>query len=331
MKNSGHLISTITNYSKNFLAQLQNKLSNFSPPIDLSNDYLDAEDGEDSEAYSYFNDGLLNFNHSSAKSKTQQKNLSWSSNLSVSDWLLLKKYQCEVLGMVMGCNFHTKILNQPTLRYLMGESRQWPLGSLIQVSTLEDDYHESIYNALLRLQQDAQKMGADAVVNIKINSIEISSETNTYEYSAIGTAIKFNNTLPDKKIILSTLTVTDFIKLLQTGSLPLGISYGAGVVYVVSDKQNRVRRKVKENQEIKGYTQGVIKARKRGLSHLIENSKTLNGHAILAESDTLGCSTLSKSNSYTDYLLVYLVFGSVISNSHEHVKPKIKLTYILNE
>lgn len=114
----------------------------------------------------------------------ESKNQVFTSDLSTSDfWLLLDKGYMPV-GLVMGNSVYSMGFVGGLGSSLKGMAK----GEIPQITELMYNAREL---ALGRMKDEAEKLGADGVVEVKLNVIPMG---NWMEITAIGTAIKYTGT-----------------------------------------------------------------------------------------------------------------------------------------
>ena len=114
----------------------------------------------------------------------ESKNQVFTSDLSTSDfWLLLDKGYMPV-GLVMGNSVYSMGFVGGVGSSLKGMAK----GEIPQITELMYNAREL---ALGRMKDEAEKLGADGVVEVKLNVIPMG---NWMEITAIGTAIKYTGT-----------------------------------------------------------------------------------------------------------------------------------------
>ncbi|MGS0897612.1 heavy metal-binding domain-containing protein [Burkholderia stagnalis] len=80
--------------------------------------------------------------------------------------------------------------------------------------------------ALDRLRAEAQALGANAVVDVKMVTVDLSLE-DSMDYSLVGTAVRVEGLPASSAPIISTVPALEFIQLLDAGIVPVGLAVGA--------------------------------------------------------------------------------------------------------
>lgn len=80
--------------------------------------------------------------------------------------------------------------------------------------------------ALRRLQSEAAALGANAVIDTRMVSVNLAIES-SMDYSLVGTAVRIEGLPPSNTPIISTVPALEFIQLLEAGIVPVGLAVGA--------------------------------------------------------------------------------------------------------
>jgi len=81
-------------------------------------------------------------------------------------------------------------------------------------------------NALSRLQAEAAALGANAVIDTRMVTVELEME-NSMDYSLVGTAVRVEGLPPSNAPVISTVPALEFVQLLEAGIVPVGLAVGA--------------------------------------------------------------------------------------------------------
>ncbi|WP_181885356.1 heavy metal-binding domain-containing protein [Trinickia dinghuensis] len=80
--------------------------------------------------------------------------------------------------------------------------------------------------ALSRLQAEAAALGANAVIDTKMVTVDLAVE-NSMDYSLVGTAVRIEGLKPSNAPVVSTVPALEFVQLLEAGIIPVGLAVGA--------------------------------------------------------------------------------------------------------
>jgi uncharacterized protein YbjQ (UPF0145 family) len=87
-------------------------------------------------------------------------------------------------------------------------------------------HSEGWHTALARLREEALAVGANAVVDVKLRTSHVRLGA-SMDYTVIGTAVRIDGLQPSSDPIVATVPALEFVRLLESGILPVGIAIGA--------------------------------------------------------------------------------------------------------
>src|SRR5271165_3568621 len=138
----------------------------------------------------------------------------FTSDLSVSEYVLLGEAGFEPLGFVVGSSiYHIGI-----------QLARWGQNQELAVLT------QAMYNArelaMSRMQAEAEHLGADGVVGVQLRMQAYVWGQDVLEFIATGTAVKAiasagAHRAPDGRAFTSDLSAQDFFRLLAAGAVPV--------------------------------------------------------------------------------------------------------------
>ncbi len=129
--------------------------------------------------------------HNASRQNTPQH--LWTSDLSVSELLLVEQSGFEPLGQVMGTSvYHVGI------QWTSGAWRNsaWSSGTSYEFDVLTRAFYNARHLALSRLAEEAALLGATAVVGVRLTRVSVGWAADLLEFSAIGTAIREKDVRP---------------------------------------------------------------------------------------------------------------------------------------
>jgi len=104
----------------------------------------------------------------------------FTSDLSVNEFLLIKEAGFEPLGLVMGSSVYQMMIGVPQLPYgTAGAEVAWMSHAL---------YH-SRQLAMTRMEEEADQLGADGIVGVRLEVNVHAFGQNILEFMAVGTAV----------------------------------------------------------------------------------------------------------------------------------------------
>jgi len=248
---------------------------------------------------------------------------SFTSDLSVGDFALCHQLGLKPVSQVMGSSI-----------YQVGyQTTPWPSamgGSfMFEMEALSGAWNEVRELALGRLAQEAQQVGADAVVGVDLNTGAHDWAENAIEYVVIGTAVRREKTSTpggstagasnsrdrspsgnDRRArhapVLTELSVADYAKLLSAGVEPLGVVAWSSVYFVGASYSTQMMSGVgslgfTQNQELPEFTEGVYSARESVVARLTHQAAKLDASGVIGvriahgiQRTTVGAGTYSR-------------------------------------
>src|SRR5215469_5441550 len=178
----------------------------------------------------------------------------FTSDLSVSEYVLLGEAGFEPLGFVVGSSiYHIGI-----------QVGRWSQNQELQVLT------QAMYNArelaMARMQGEADHLGADGIVGVNLRMQMYAWGQGALEFVATGTAVRAlagtgAHKAPNGRAFTSDLSAQDFFRLLAAGAVPVAFVLGTCVYHIAHQSVMQSLRQAGQNQEMPQFTQGVYEAR----------------------------------------------------------------------
>ena len=190
----------------------------------------------------------------------------FTSDLSVNEFLLVKEARFDPLGLVMGSSIYK--IGAQSIRTQVSE----------ELATLTQSMYNARELAMARLEEEADALGADGVVAVRLDFNLHAWSANVIEFVAIGTAVKAqegNFRGAEGRPFTSDLSGQDFWTLLNAGYRPLGFVMG-NCVYNVGQSQGD-----KDNEEMVGATQALYDARERAMERMQVEAEALSAAGIV--------------------------------------------------
>jgi uncharacterized protein YbjQ (UPF0145 family) len=235
----------------------------------------------------------------------------FTSDLSVNEFLLVKETGFQPLGLVMGSSIYSI-----GARALVG-------GAPGEIAKLTQALYTSRELAMERMEAEADALGADGIVAVRLTVNVHAWGTNIIEFLALGTAVK-NLQAPgsyrtmDGKPFTSDLSGQDFWTLLNAGYRPLGFVMGNCVYYVGPPPPQEL-----ENQELDGPTKALYDARELAMERMQFEAEALHAEGIVGV-------TIEESNhTWGPSVLEFSAVGTAVvatREGHEIPRPTLVLT-----
>jgi uncharacterized protein YbjQ (UPF0145 family) len=185
----------------------------------------------------------------------------FTSDLSVSEYVLLNEAGFEPLGFVVGSSiFHIGI-----------QVARW--GKNQELTVLTQAMYSARELAMSRMQAEADQLGADGVVGVSLRAQSYVWGQGVLEFIATGTAVRAlagqgAHRAPGGRAFSSDLSAQDFYRLLAAGAVPVAFVLGTCVYHIAHQSTMQALRQAGTNQEMVVFTQGIYQARELALARM---------------------------------------------------------------
>lgn len=243
----------------------------------------------------------------------------FTSNLGVGDFALARLYGLEPITQVMGSSVY-KVGWQP-----MGLGSWLSDGSTRELRVMSDAWNEARRLALGRLDEEARRAEAGAVVGVSIRRGDHDWVQDAVEMVATGTAVRVSGAASGAAPVLTDLSVADYWKLVQSGVRPVGIVAATSVFYITASwRTQRLTsgwQRFQPNQELTDFTQGVYEARESALRHVTTQAERLQAGGVVGvqiDQRTEIRRVDSTNSKREDLIVTFHVIGTAITPSSRH-------------
>jgi uncharacterized protein YbjQ (UPF0145 family) len=233
----------------------------------------------------------------------------FTSDLSVNEFLLIKEVGFHPLGFVMGSSiYHTGI-----------QTRKW--GQSQELEKLSKALYEARELAMNRMEEEADQLGADGVVGVRLDVNYYEWGSDAAEFIAMGTAVRAESGTSYRnnqgKPFTSDLSGQDFWTIMQTGYVPLGLVMGNCVYHIAHRGLGQTLGSVGQNVELPNFTQALYEARELAMTRMQDEA------TALAASGIVGVRLEEKSHQWGSHTIEFLSIGTaVVKTSDEVTLPK---------
>lgn len=185
----------------------------------------------------------------------------FTSDLSVSEYVLLNEAGFEPLGFVVGSSIY----------HIGLQIGRW--GRNQELTVLTQAMYSARELAMSRMQAEADHLGADGVVGVNLRAQSYAWGQGVLEFVATGTAVRASNghgahRAPGGRAFSSDLSAQDFYRLLAAGSVPVAFVLGTCVYHIAHQSAMQSLRQAGLNQEMVIFTQGIYEARELALGRM---------------------------------------------------------------
>jgi uncharacterized protein YbjQ (UPF0145 family) len=197
----------------------------------------------------------------------------FTSDLSVDEFVLVRRAGFHPLGLVMGsCIYHVGF--------------QWQNWNQSQeLTVLTQAMYEARELAMTRMEEEADLLGADGVVGVRLAFKTYAVEQNVLEFQALGTAVRHERgehyRTHDNRPFTSDLSGQDFWKLVQIGYRPVTLAMGACVFHIRHMRMLQSIKTLGRNTELTVYSEATYTARELALERMQAEAIERGGRGIV--------------------------------------------------
>jgi uncharacterized protein YbjQ (UPF0145 family) len=243
----------------------------------------------------------------------------FTSDLSVSEYVLLGEAGFEPLGFVVGSSiYHVGV-----------QYGKWKQNAELQVLT------QAMYNArelaMARMRAEADHLAADGIVGVQLRMQMYAWGQECLEFVATGTAVRHltgqgAHRAPDGGAFTSDLSAQDFFRLLAAGAVPVAFVLGTSVYHIAHQGIVQSMRQAGQNQEMLQFTQGVYEARELALMRMQVEA------AAAQSSGIVGVAVTVNNHVWGEHATEFLATGTAIrrlADEHKLAETSPKPTFTL--
>jgi len=198
----------------------------------------------------------------------------FTSDLSIDEFLLVEQAGFEALGLVLGSSIY----------HVGFQWQKWTVSQELPVLTRA--MYEARELAMTRMEEEADLLGADGVVGVRLVFKQYAMDEGVLEFQAIGTAIRHRERqgslrTKDNRPFTSDLSGQDLWKLIRGGYSPVSLSMGACVFHIAHLSFMQALKQVGRNQEMKVYTEATYAARELALERMQTEAAQRGGVGVV--------------------------------------------------
>lgn len=202
----------------------------------------------------------------------------FTSDLSVSEYVLLGEAGFEPLGFVVGSSIY----------HIGLQLARW--GQNQELGTLTQAMYSARELAMTRMQAEAAQLGADGIVGVRLRMQAYVWGQDVLEFIATGTAVKAlggeagaHRALGGRPFT-SDISAQDFFRLLAGGAVPVAFVLGTCVYHIAHQSALQSLRQAGQNQEMVVFTQGIYEARELALTRMQAEASEAGARGIVGVS-----------------------------------------------
>jgi uncharacterized protein YbjQ (UPF0145 family) len=232
----------------------------------------------------------------------------FTSDLSINEFVMVDEAGFEPLGLVMGSSI-----------YHIGYQRSNYKDSM-ELTVLTQAMYNARQLAMTRMEEEADQLGGDGVVGVRLNIRMYEWGEDMAEFTAIGTAVKHRegalHRAPSGRPFTSHLSGQEFATLIKFGRRPVGMVMGNCVYHVAHQSMRQAMRNVGQNVELPLFTQALYDARELAVERMQAEAKDAQATGIV------GVQINEGSFFWGGHVIEFFTLGtSVIRAEQESAKP----------
>jgi len=231
----------------------------------------------------------------------------FTSDLSTSEFLLVKEAGFDPVGLVVGSSIY----------HVGYQAAAWSKNQEMTVLT-QAMYHAREL-AMTRMEEEAEALGADGIVGVRLEVSHKEWGRHIAEFVAIGTAVvhrgeprRFRN--KHNRPFTSDLSGQDFYVLLRSGYRPLGMVMGNCVYHVAQQGLGNLMATMGRNAEMVQYTQALYDSRELAMERMQKEAEALDAKGII------GADVHENSHTWGAHVIEFFAVGTAVDEiSADHV------------
>jgi uncharacterized protein YbjQ (UPF0145 family) len=227
----------------------------------------------------------------------------FTSDLSVSEFLLIREARFRPLGLVLGSSVYHVGLQAQSRRVSQ------------ELDVLSHVMSRARELAMTRMRKEAVVLGADGVVGVRLDTQVHDFGSDNAEFVAIGTAIKAESRAGGgarswrnnkDQPFTSNLSGQDFCALIRAGYAPLGMVVGSCVYHIARQQPGQVIGNIGRNVELEQFTRALYDARERAMGRIQAAAQALAAEGIV------GMRLRQHSHTWGSHTTEFLAIGTAI-------------------
>ncbi len=254
-------------------------------------------------------------NHGRSRLEHMKASKLWTSDLSVNEFLLIQQAGFEPLGLVMGSSIY----------HIGFQQSRWKVSE--EMTVLSHAMYEARELAMTRMEEEAEALGGDGVVGVRLEIGRYDWGEHMAEFLAIGTAVRHRegelHRAPNGRPFTSDLSGQEFWTLLQSGHRPVGMVMGSCVYHVAHRGFMQSLGQMGQNVELANFTQALYNARELAMERMQSEAEALQAEGIVAV-------RLHENNhGWGSHVIEFFALGTAIvpvGGAHALPTPQIVLT-----
>jgi uncharacterized protein YbjQ (UPF0145 family) len=223
----------------------------------------------------------------------------FTSDLSVNEFLLVRHAGFDPLGLVVGSSIY----------HIGFQQSAWKKS--VEMEVLSQAMYEARELAMTRMEEEADELGADGIVGVRLQIGRYEWGADMAEFIAIGTAVRHREGTglhrgTNNRPFTSDLSGQDFWTLLQSGHRPLELVMGSCVYHVGRRGMLQSLGQMGQNVELPNYTQALYDARELAMERMQAEATAAGAQGIV------GVQLQERNHGWGSHVIEFFAIGTAI-------------------
>jgi uncharacterized protein YbjQ (UPF0145 family) len=197
----------------------------------------------------------------------------FTSDLSINEFVMVDEAGFDPVGMVMGSSIYH-------IGYQRGNYKE-----SMELTVLTQAMYNARQLAMTRMEEEADQLGADGVVAVRLRIGMYEWGEDMAEFTAIGTAVKHREGVlhraPSGRPFTSHLSGQEFGTLIGFGRRPVGMVMGNCVYHIAHQSMRQTMRNIGQNVELPLFTQALYDSRELAVERMQAEAKDAQASGIV--------------------------------------------------
>ncbi len=228
-----------------------------------------------------------------------EENQLFTSDLSTSEFLLVKEAGFDPVGLVVGSSIYH--VGYQSSMFMQNQ----------EMTVLTQAMYHARELAMDRMEEEAHELGADGVVGVRLEVNHKEWGNHIAEFVAIGTAVRHRGD-PHRyknkhgRPFTSDLSGQDFYILLRSGYRPLGMVMGNCVYHIAAQNFANFMRSMNQNVELTQYTQALYDSRELAMERMQKEAEDLGARGIV------GANIHERTHAWGAHVIEFFAIGTAV-------------------
>jgi uncharacterized protein YbjQ (UPF0145 family) len=231
----------------------------------------------------------------------------FTSDLSVNEFVLTTQTGFQPLGMVMGTSIY----------HVGTQASRWTVSQ--ELTVLSQAMYSCRELALGRMEAEADALGADGVIGVKIRPLNYPFLEDILEFVCVGTAVKATNgnnyRTPAGRPFSSHLSGQDFWTLWQHGWVPRSLVLGTCVYHIAHLSFRQMLAQAGQNMEMQAFTQAAYDARELAMTRMQYEGEQVGADGVV------GVTVSESAWAWGQHAIEFFAMGTAVQRLHPDTEP----------